>query len=191
MTRARAAFCCEALRRGAKRWVVPDACGRAGNLLPRADGGEWARRRARCSRWQGATAEGTKHCRGHKSLCPRQISKGDVDFVANLGIFVLFAAVGGDAAAGFEDQALGCLFDKADEHGTVECAAVAPACDAGVPPAIVTFGLGDETTSGAFRRSRHTAGRSRRKRISPKWADSRRGVVRRSHCWFVRAAHGG
>ena len=38
MTRARAAFCCEALRRGAKRWVVPDACGRAGNLLSRADG---------------------------------------------------------------------------------------------------------------------------------------------------------
>ena len=46
MTRVRAAFCCEALRRAAKRWVVPDACGRAGNLLPRADGGERTRRRA-------------------------------------------------------------------------------------------------------------------------------------------------
>ena len=73
MTRARAAFCCEALRRGAKRWVVPDACGRAGNLLPRADGREWARRRAE-SRGEG------RNLRWNKTLPRAQIAVSAANF---------------------------------------------------------------------------------------------------------------
>lgn len=68
MTRARAAFCSEALRGGAKRRVVPDACGRAGNLLPRADGasgrvGERGAHVGRTQRSRGQNiAAGTNRC---------------------------------------------------------------------------------------------------------------------------------
>ena len=91
--------------------------------------------------------------------CSRLFSERNIDLVAHLGIFALDLAARRDAPAGFEDEALGRVLDKADEHGTVEGVAVAPACDAGVPPAIVTFGLGDEATGGAFRRASDATGR--------------------------------
>ena len=91
--------------------------------------------------------------------CSRLFSERNVDLVAHLGIFALDLAARRDAPAGFEDEALGRVLDKADEHGTVERAAVAPPRDAGVPPAVVAFGFGDEAAGGAFGRSCYAAGR--------------------------------